>query len=164
MAAALELARDPEKWAPVFGQDHAQKQRPIMTATCRLPCCASPRQTVSELLERGLRRNRATPLSREGTQVSDADGNAARFSIDVRDATIADVGFRMTSCATLVAYGELIAETVAGMRIELANGLTARDLVDALPGVPALKRDRAVLAVAAFRSALSKVSTNGKQS
>ncbi len=131
-----------------------------MTATCRLPCCASPRRTVSELLDRGLRRNRAAPLPHEGAQLGDADGNAARFSIDVQNATIADVGFRMTSCATLVAYGELIAETVAGMRIELANALSARDLVDALPGVPALKRERAVLAVAAFRSALAKVSTN----
>ncbi len=135
-----------------------------MTATCRLPCCAAPRMTVSELLDRGLRRNRAVPLAHEGAQLNDADGNVALFSIDVRDATIADVGFRMTSCATLVAYGELIAETVAGMRVELANGLTARELVEALPGVPALKRERAVLAVAAFRSALSKVSTNGKQS
>jgi NifU-like protein involved in Fe-S cluster formation len=117
--------------------------------------------TVSELVERGLRRNRAAPLPHEGAQLGDADGNAARFSIDVRDAAIADVGFRMTSCATLVAYGELIAETVAGMRIELANALSARDLVDALPGVPALKCERAVLALAAFRSALAKISDNG---
>jgi NifU-like protein involved in Fe-S cluster formation len=70
------------------------------------------------------------------------------------------VSFRTTSCATLIAYGELIAETVPGMRLELAKAVTARDLVDALPGVPALKRERAVLAVAAFRSALAKISTN----
>ena len=129
-----------------------------MTATCRLPCCASPRRTVSELLEHGLRRNRAAPLLHQGTDCADAEGNTARFSIDIDGKVIAAVGFRVTNCATLIAYGELIAETVSGMRIELASGLTARDLVDALPGVPPFKRERAVLAVAAFRGALANIS------
>ena len=116
--------------------------------------------TVTELVERGLRRNRAAPLAIEGDDCTDAEGNCARFSVDPAGKTIAAVSFRTTSCATLIAYGELIAETVPGMRLELAKGLTARDLVDNLPGVPALKRERALLAVAAFRSALAKISTN----
>ncbi len=45
-----------------------------MTATCRLPCCAAPRMTVSELLERGLRRNRAAPLAIQGDDCADAEG------------------------------------------------------------------------------------------
>ncbi len=36
----------------------------------------------------------------------------------------------------------------------MARELTAANLVDSVPGVPALKRDRAVLAIAAFRAAL----------
>ena len=72
------------------------------------------------------------------------------------------MGFQTTSCATLLAYGELIAETAPGLRLDLAACLSARDLVEALPGVPALKRNRAVLAIAAFRSVLCKISTNGK--
>ena len=135
-----------------------------MTATCRLPCCAAPRMTVSELLERGMRRNRNAPLAIEGDACTDTEGNGARFSIAIAGGTVTAVGFRATSCATLIAYGELIAETMPGRSLDLAAGLSARDLVDALPGVPPLKRDRAVLAVAAFRSALSKVSNNGKQS
>ena len=120
--------------------------------------------TVSELLERGMRRNRNAPLAIEGDGCTDAEGNGARFSIAIAGSKIEAVGFRATSCATLIAYGELIAETMPGRSLDLAAGLSARDLVGALPGVPPLKRDRAVLAVAAFRSALSKVSTNGKQS
>jgi NifU-like protein involved in Fe-S cluster formation len=134
-----------------------------MTATCRLPCCAAPRMTVSELLERGLRRNRAAPLAIQGDDCADAEGNRARFSLDVVDGTIGAIGFRVTSCATLIAYGELIAEATPGLRLELAAGLSARDLIEALPGVPRLKRDRAVLAVAAFRSALSEVSSSREQ-
>ena len=153
-----------------------------MTATCREACCAAPRMTVSELLERGLRRNRAAPLSIEGDGCVDAEGNAARFSVELNDSKVAAVGFRATCCATLIAYGEWIAETAPGLRLDLAQGLSARDLIDAVPGVPALKWNRAVLAVAAFRSALAracpgkvetgfpsgacaneKVSDNGKQ-
>ncbi len=132
-----------------------------MTATCRQPCCATPRMTVGELVERGLRRNRAEPLAIEGDDCVDAEGHRARFSIDTIDGKIAGIGFKATSCATLIAYSELIAETMPRQRLILATGLSARDLVDALPGVHALKRSRAVLAVAAFRSALSKIPNNG---
>lgn len=134
-----------------------------MTATCREPCCAAPRMTVSELLERGMRRNRAAPLAIEGDPCVDTDGNGARFSIDASGGRVAAIGFRATSCATLIAYGELIAETVPGRSVELAVAVSARDLIDALPGVPALKHARAALAVAAFRSALSKIPSNGEQ-
>ena len=127
-----------------------------MTATCREACCSvTPRHTVSELFERGFRRNRAAPLSIEGEQLTDAEGNAARFSIDVADGKIAGLGFRATSCATLIAYCEFIAESVPGFRLEIARELTAVNLVEAVPGVPVLKRERAMLAVAAFRAALA---------
>ena len=131
-----------------------------MTATCREACCSvTPRRTVSELFERGFRRNRAAPLPVEGAQLTDAEGNAVRFSIDVADGKIAGVGFRATSCATLIAYCEFIAESVPGFRLEIARELTAANLVEALPGVPALKRERAMLVVAAFRAALATASS-----
>jgi NifU-like N terminal domain len=119
-----------------------------MTATCREACCSvTPRHTVSELFERGFRRNRAAPLPIEGAQ------------LDVADGKIAGVGFRTTSCATLIAYCEFIAESVPGFRIEIARELTAANLAEALPGVPALKRERAMLAIAAFRAALTTASS-----
>jgi NifU-like protein involved in Fe-S cluster formation len=126
-----------------------------MTATCRDACCSvAPRLTVAELFERGFRRNREAPRAIVGTSCSGAEDNTAEFSLDVDDDRIAAVGFHASCCATLIAYCEYIAEIAPGFRLELARGLTATNLVDSVPGVPALKRDRAVLAIAAFRAAL----------
>ena len=127
-----------------------------MTATCREACCSvTPRVTVGELFERGFRRNRAKPLAIEGSKCTDAEGNSARFSLELADGKLAAVGFRVTTCATLLAYCELVAEIAPGFGPEIAEGLSARDLVEAVPGVPELKRPRAVLAIAAFRAALA---------
>lgn len=126
-----------------------------MTATCRQPCCVPPRMTVSELLERGLRRNRDAALPVQGAVCRDAEGNSASFSLDLGGGKIAATRFRVSACATLIAYCELIAETLPGRTIDLAHALTPRNLVEQLPGVPAQKRDRAVLAIAALRSALT---------
>ena len=116
--------------------------------------------TVSELFERGFRRNRAAPLTIEGAAFTDAEGNTARFSVDVTGETIAAVSFRASSCATLIAYCEYLADVMPGFRLDIASAFTATGLVEALPGVPALKRTRAVLAVAAFRAALAQVSAH----
>jgi NifU-like protein involved in Fe-S cluster formation len=127
-----------------------------MTATCREACCSvQPRRTISELFERGYRRNRAAALSIEGARHANADGNSARFSLDAADGKIIGVGFRATTCATLIAYCEYIAEVVPGFRLEIARELTAAQLVDSVPGVPPLKHDRAVLAITAFRASLA---------
>jgi hypothetical protein len=134
-----------------------------MTATCREACCSvTPRLSVSELFERGFRRNRAAALPIEGAACRDADANTARFSLDVANGKIANISFKASSCATLIAYCEYIAEIVPGFGLDLAQGLTPANLVDALPGVPALKRDRAVLAAAAFRAAVFAASTHPK--
>jgi NifU-like protein involved in Fe-S cluster formation len=128
-----------------------------MTATCRESCCSvTPRVSVAELFDRGFRRNHAEPLSIAGAPCADAEGNSARFSLELADGKLAAIGFRATSCATLIAYCELIAEMVPGFSIEIAEGLSARDLIEALAGVPELKRPCAALAVAAFRAALTE--------
>jgi NifU-like protein involved in Fe-S cluster formation len=115
---------------------------------------APPRVTVSDLFERGFRRNRATPLPIVGAELSDTEGNTARFSLAIADERIIDTNFRASSCATLIAYCEFIAELVPGSRLDLAKELTPADLIERVPGVPPLKRDRAVLAVVALRAAL----------
>ena len=126
-----------------------------MTTTCREACCsAMPRQTVSELFERGYRRNYAPTLSICGAACTDAEGNRAEFSLELSAGRLAAIGFRATTCATLIAYSELIAETVPGFSIGIAREFSAADLMDALEGVPELKRARAALAIAAFRAAL----------
>ena len=126
-----------------------------MTATCREACCnVTPRLTVAELFERGFRRNREAPLPIEGAACMGPENNAVSFSLDAADGKITAIGFRATTCATLIAYCEFIAAITPGFRLEIAHGLTAENLIEGLPGVPALKRDRALLAIAAFRSAL----------
>jgi hypothetical protein len=127
-----------------------------MTAACREPCCSTRRTfSVSDLFERGFRRNRALPLPVEGEPCRDADGHAARFSLAVDGGHLAAIGFRASTCATLIAYCEFLAETAAGNRIDIARAVTADDVIEAVPGVPPLKRNRAVLAVTAFRAALA---------
>jgi hypothetical protein len=126
-----------------------------MTATCREACCSvTPRLTVAELFERGFRRSREAPRSVQGAACTGAEDNTASFSLDVADGRIAAVGFRASCCATLIAYCEYLAEIMPDFQLEIACGMTAANLVDSVPGVPALKRDRAVLAIAAFRAAL----------
>lgn len=130
-----------------------------MTSVCREPCCAAPRMTVSELVERGLRRRREPLPADQAPACTDAEGNSARFAVALINDRVGAIGFRASSCATLIAYCEWLAETVPGQRPALAAALTSRDLIDAVPGVPMLKRDRAVLAVAAFRAALAHLAT-----
>ena len=131
-----------------------------MTATCREACCSvTPRLTVSELFERGFRRRRDPPLPVEGESCGDAAGDFARFSLEIADGRIGRVGFQSSSCATLIAYCELIAEIVPGFRFDIARELTARQIVEAVPGVPPFKRERALLALAAFRAALDSIVT-----
>jgi hypothetical protein len=131
-----------------------------MTATCREACCSvTPRLTVAELFERGFRRNREAPRAIAGTACTGAEDNTAWFSLDVTDGRIAAVGFRASCCATLIAYCEYIAAITPDFALSIACELTAKNLVDSVPGVPALKRDRAVLAIAAFRAALLAADT-----
>ena len=126
-----------------------------MTATCREPCCnMSPRLTVTELFERGYRRSRQAPLRIVGETCTGSEDISASFSLDVADGRIDAVSFRASCCATLIAYCEYIAEMAPGLNVGLARAFIAHDLIACVPGVPALKRDRAILAIAAFRAAL----------
>ena len=132
-----------------------------MTAACReASCSVTLRFTVAELFERGFRRSRAVPLGIEGEAVADAEGNNARFSIALDGAKLAEIRFRASSCTTLIAYSEALAELLPGLDAGLAAQFTPAELVTALPGVPALKQNRAVLAVAAFRAALLAAQSN----
>lgn len=130
-----------------------------MTATCRAPCCSTtPRMSATELFSRGLRRNREMPLAIEGAPCRDAEGNSAAFSLALAGREIAELRFRATSCATLIAYCEYLAEILPGRDPSLGLAFTSQDLIAAVPGVPVQKHARAILAVAALRSALAAAS------
>jgi len=123
-------------------------------------CCgATPRRSVSEYLDRGLRRNRAGLHDLRGEEHSDRNGLSASFSAEASGGAILAIGFKVSSCATLLAYSEMLAELASGKSLAAAQQITAADLVAALPEVPPLKRDRAILAAGAFGSLLQRVTT-----
>ena len=119
-------------------------------------CCGAPqRPSASELCDRGLRRNRLEPFELAGSTLH-SEGLAAQFSLQCRGPAIASVRFKVSTCATLLAYCELLAELAVECSIAEGGKFTAPLLVSELPGVPVYKRNRAALAVAAFRSALTR--------
>jgi NifU-like protein involved in Fe-S cluster formation len=103
---------------------------------------------------------RASPLPVTGEWVETPQGLRARFSLDLHNGIIAEIRFESTPCATLVAYCQALAEHEAGRPLTAAPSMTADGLVVLLEGVPALRHDRAILAVAALRAAiLTSIST-----
>jgi hypothetical protein len=116
-------------------------------------CCggAARPPTLTDYIDRGLRRRRAGPLPIAGAVRRDDDGRFARFSVLVSGGVIADVAFEATSCVTLVAYCELAAQRVTGLTLRVAaRAIHVQALQAGLPLVPAGKRERARLAAQAL--------------
>ncbi len=113
-----------------------------------------PFATVATWFDRGVRRSRGRWLAISGRPCSDGNGLRLRFCLEVEDGVILDAAFEGTTCVTLIAYCEVLAEWVAGMPLADAIRISPRDLVRALPGVPPSKQDRAVLPIDALRSAI----------
>src|SRR5687767_595489 len=112
------------------------------SSACADGCCgATPRRTASELFERGFRRNRMPPLAVQGPAVTNADGLTARFSLRLVQGVLEYVRFRASTCATLIAYCELLAELAAKRGPAEAGLITAQFLAAELPDVHAMKRD-----------------------
>jgi NifU-like protein involved in Fe-S cluster formation len=99
---------------------------------------------------------RAPPLPVTGEWVATPQGLRARFSLDLHDGIIAEIRFESTPCATLVAYCQALTEHESGRALMSSPSVTADGLVALLEGVPPLRRDRAILAVAALRAAIVK--------
>lgn len=107
-----------------------------------------------------MRMRRAPPLPITGEWVVTPQGLRARFSLNLQKDNIAEIRFESTPCATLVAYCQALVEHERGRALMSAPSVTAETLVALLEGVPALRRDRAILAVAALRAAiLTSIST-----
>lgn len=110
---------------------------------------------MSDYIDRGMRRARSTHANDLAAGCLDDEGRFARFGVQVDSGVIAAVGFRASSCTTLIAYCEIAAERVSGLPPTTAiRSLRAADLARALPSVPAVKRDRAQLAARALMTAL----------
>jgi hypothetical protein len=124
-------------------------------AECTQGCCgAARRRTVSDCFDRGLRRNRLEPYALAGDTLTDTNALSAQFSLQMNGAEISAIRFKVTSCVALVAYSEVLAEEAEKLSLQSAAAIDPKILIETLGGVPAFRRDRAVLAVRALRSAI----------
>lgn len=123
----------------------------------RTSCCGHCNGSLKDLFEAALRRPHARDFgNRAGRAADETQRLLVEIVLDVQDGVISHADFRATTCATLLAYCELLVRMVRGQRISEALRIRAEDLVDRVRGVPPCRQSRASLAVAALRAALSE--------
>ena len=113
--------------------------------------------TVYDYFQRACRRNDAGFRGIAGETCLDSDGNSAVFALELGSGgRIEGARYRCTTCVTLVALCERIAEELTGSTVEAASWWTAERLLSLHPEIPAIRQDRAMLAVKAVESALRR--------
>jgi hypothetical protein len=125
---------------------------------CAPACCGGATRplTLSDYIDRGLRRRRAARLPLVGDVRRDRDDRFVRFSVRITDGVIDAVAFEATMCVTLIAYCEVAAMWATGLTVAAAARRIRPDaLVEALPAVPVGTRHRALLAVQAMVATLA---------
>lgn len=120
-----------------------------------MSCCQTPQLTVYDCFDRGRLTAGAQPLATRGQAISLPNRCYARFSLTHDANLLTGLRFQASSCTTLIACCQAITELYQGATLTQAAALDATTLLHQLPGVPAAKQDRALLAVAALRSALN---------
>ena len=83
------------------------------------------------------------------------EDHCAAFEVHHCGGRISDVRFKCTTCFTLVAFCEHIAELARGISFAEAGEIGPERLLELHPEVPAQLSNRADLASAAFRAALA---------
>jgi NifU-like protein involved in Fe-S cluster formation len=109
-----------------------------------------------EYFQRAFRRGGFKLIGQPGEMILGEDGNCAVFWVDARAGRIASAQYRCTTCATLLALCEHLAELMMGMELTKAYEYDADRLLALHTDVPKSHGDRAKLAMEAFRSAVQK--------
>jgi NifU-like protein involved in Fe-S cluster formation len=110
------------------------------------------RHDVYHYFQQACRREAQCPTPQRWVSAEDA---TAGFSLQIgEDGTIQAVGYRCTTCMTLVALCEHVAEKLCGATVSELQHLSAGELLAWHPEVPPTRRSRANLAVAAAQAAL----------
>lgn len=112
-------------------------------------------------LIRGFRRNGGPLLAIVGRVAHDGDGRTAQFSVEVEDGVLKAVSFNVSTCATLIAYCEFVAEGVTGGTLPQAVALTPEQVIAPLKGIPPHKHNCARLAIGALHAAVKKALNGG---
>ncbi|MGH9777383.1 MAG: iron-sulfur cluster assembly scaffold protein [Candidatus Acidiferrales bacterium] len=85
-------------------------------------------------------------------------GDVLRLAARVEDGRIAAVCFKCSGCVPAMAAGSAATELALGKSVEELRGLTERDVVQALGGLPPASRHAAQLAADALRALLKALS------
>jgi hypothetical protein len=115
--------------------------------------------TIYDYFVRACRRPIAPESDRgiAGDPVEDSGGYYARFWIDAPAGRIQVVHYAATSCTTLLAVCEHIAELAAGADLTEISTVSVERLLGLHPDIPAEKRDSVPLAVKAFHAAAGRL-------
>ena len=81
-------------------------------------------------------------------------GDIMRIFIKVEDGIITDVKFNTFGCASAIAASSLATELIKGKPLDYAMGVTNKQVVDELGGLPEHKIHCSVLAEEAIRAAI----------
>ena len=81
-------------------------------------------------------------------------GDMMMITIRVRKDRIADVKFKTFGCGAAIAATSMVTELVKGKTIEEALRVTNQDVVEALDGLPPIKKHCSLLAEEAIRAAI----------
>jgi hypothetical protein len=113
--------------------------------------------TVYEYFQRACTRRPEQFRGIAGEKCTDAYGNSVVFALEPASSDrIATARYRCTTCFTLVALCERLAEELTSSSLADARLWTAERLLSLHPEVPAVRHDRAMLAVTAVQSAVRK--------
>jgi len=91
--------------------------------------------------------------------VSEGDptcGDMFKMFLRIEHGTIVDVKFLSFGCAANIATGDMTADLIKGKKIEEAEKLQIKDIIEGLGGVPAIKMHCAVLAYKTLKKAISE--------
>ena len=117
--------------------------------------------TVYDYFHRACRRDPEQLRGITGDKCVDSEGNSALFSLQPETSgRIVAAQYRCTTCFTLVALCERLAEELTGATVTDASQWTVERLLSLHPEVPPVRHDRAMLAITAVQSAVRK-STEG---
>lgn len=81
-------------------------------------------------------------------------GDIMKMYIKVKDGIITDVKFNTFGCASAIAASSLATELIKGKPLDYAMGVTNKQVVDELGGLPEQKIHCSVLAEEAIRAAI----------
>lgn len=81
-------------------------------------------------------------------------GDRMRLSLLLNSGRIAAARYLAYGCAPTIVCGSVLTEMITGKTVEEASGVTRKDLLDAIGGLPSRKQHAAALAIETLRSAL----------